>query len=76
MQRAGEFNIKLEDVSITHLTFGKVSLDIDSSSLIIAEVFEPTGIHASGRSKADCTTRYIFIYIHGFLFFLTMRIRC
>lgn len=25
LQRAGEFNIKLEDVSITHLTFGKVS---------------------------------------------------
>ena len=24
LQRAGEFNIKLEDVSITHLTFGKV----------------------------------------------------
>jgi len=23
LQRAGEFNIKLEDVSITHLTFGK-----------------------------------------------------
>lgn len=26
LQRAGEFNIKLEDVSITHLTFGKVGL--------------------------------------------------
>jgi prohibitin 1 len=26
LQRAGEFNIKLEDVSITHLTFGKVSM--------------------------------------------------
>ena len=26
LQRAGEFNIKLEDVSITHLTFGKASL--------------------------------------------------
>jgi prohibitin 1 len=25
LQRAGEFNIKLEDVSITHLTFGKVN---------------------------------------------------
>jgi prohibitin 1 len=25
LQRAGEFNIKLEDVSITHLTFGKAS---------------------------------------------------
>lgn len=24
LQRAGEFNIVLEDVSITHLTFGKV----------------------------------------------------
>ena len=24
LQRAGEFNLKLEDVSITHLTFGKV----------------------------------------------------
>jgi prohibitin 1 len=24
LARAGEFNIKLEDVSITHLTFGKV----------------------------------------------------
>ena len=24
LQRAGEFNITLEDVSITHLTFGKV----------------------------------------------------
>ena len=24
LQRAGEFHIKLEDVSITHLTFGKV----------------------------------------------------
>ena len=24
LQRAGEFNIKLEDVAITHLTFGKV----------------------------------------------------
>jgi len=24
LQRASEFNIKLEDVSITHLTFGKV----------------------------------------------------
>jgi prohibitin 1 len=28
LQRAGEFNIKLEDVSITHLTFGKVSHEI------------------------------------------------
>ncbi|KAF7789879.1 hypothetical protein EIP86_000827 [Pleurotus ostreatoroseus] len=26
LQRAGEFNLKLEDVSITHLTFGKVSI--------------------------------------------------
>ena len=26
LQRAGEFNILLEDVSITHLTFGKVSV--------------------------------------------------
>lgn len=26
LQRAGEFNIKLEDVSITHLTFGRVSI--------------------------------------------------
>ena len=26
LQRAGEFNIVLEDVSITHLTFGKVCL--------------------------------------------------
>lgn len=26
LQRAGEFHIKLEDVSITHLTFGKVCL--------------------------------------------------
>jgi prohibitin 1 len=25
-QRAGEFNLKLEDVSITHLTFGQVSV--------------------------------------------------
>jgi prohibitin 1 len=25
LQRASEFNLKLEDVSITHLTFGKVS---------------------------------------------------
>lgn len=25
LQRAGEFHIKLEDVSITHLTFGKAS---------------------------------------------------
>ena len=28
LQRAGEFNIKLEDVSITHLTFGKVSAQL------------------------------------------------
>jgi hypothetical protein len=28
LQRAGEFNIKLEDVSITHLTFGKVKLNL------------------------------------------------
>lgn len=27
LTRAGEFNIVLEDVSITHLTFGKVSSD-------------------------------------------------
>ena len=26
LQRAGEFNLKLEDVSITHLSFGKVKL--------------------------------------------------
>lgn len=32
MQRAGEFNIKLEDVSITHLTFGKVSLLVTEPS--------------------------------------------
>ncbi|PPQ85728.1 hypothetical protein CVT25_003106 [Psilocybe cyanescens] len=36
LQRAGEFNIKLEDVSITHLTFGKVG-----------QVFEKTYIHSS-----------------------------
>lgn len=28
LQRAGEFNIKLEDVSITHLTFGKVGFHV------------------------------------------------
>lgn len=54
--RAGEFNILLEDVSITHLTFGKVSADV-SNCLTIVEVFDPIGIHASGRGKADCTTR-------------------
>lgn len=30
LQRAGEFNIKLEDVSITHLTFGKVRVPFAS----------------------------------------------
>jgi hypothetical protein len=30
LQRAGEFNIVLEDVSITHLTFGKVRLGFAS----------------------------------------------
>jgi prohibitin 1 len=32
MQRAGEFRILLEDVSITHLTFGKVWFHIASAS--------------------------------------------
>lgn len=47
-QRAGEFNLKLEDVSITHLTFGQVS---------VAFFFEVqkshckwSGIHPSCRS--------------------------
>ena len=35
LQRAGEFNIKLEDVSITHLTFGKVSVDVSNRLLIV-----------------------------------------
>lgn len=29
LQRAGEFHITLEDVSITHLTFGKVCFDVN-----------------------------------------------
>ena len=31
LARAGEFHIKLEDVSITHLTFGKVLFRHDSA---------------------------------------------
>ena len=35
LQRAGEFYIKLEDVSITHLTFGKVSLSINNRLSVV-----------------------------------------
>ena len=34
LQRAGEFNIKLEDVSITHLTFGKVGVYVNNGLFI------------------------------------------
>jgi len=46
LQRAGEFNIKLEDVSITHLTFGKVRnvlLTLDCSN---STFFMYIGIHS------------------------------
>ena len=35
LQRAGEFNIKLEDVSITHLTFGKVGKTCSQCSDVV-----------------------------------------
>jgi len=44
LQRASEFNIKLEDVSITHLTFGKVHIAV--LPLQKAECLCP-GIHPS-----------------------------
>ena len=37
LQRAGEFNIQLEDVSITHLTFGKVC---DSTASLLYGVWQ------------------------------------
>jgi len=57
LARAGEFNIKLEDVSITHLTFGKVWFSLRSSveSLIRLAL----GIHASCRGEADRATRCV-----------------
>lgn len=57
LARAGEFNIKLEDVSITHLTFGKVWFASRSSVENLNCL--ALGIHASCRGEADCATRCV-----------------
>lgn len=56
LQRAGEFNIKLEDVSITHLTFGKVKSFPNQIGISCSHV--RPGIHSSSRGKANCSTGY------------------
>ena len=58
LQRAGEFNLTLEDVSITHLTFGKVG-SLCSRPPVAQSDSVCLGIHASCRGKADCPARYV-----------------
>jgi hypothetical protein len=59
LARAGEFNIKLEDVSITHLTFGKVCVLYDPMFERENLIFLALGIYASCRGEADRPTRYV-----------------
>lgn len=61
LQRAGEFNIKLEDVSITNLTFGKARcyIPVCWSKLIPRYFIYYLGIHASRRGQANRSARYI-----------------
>jgi hypothetical protein len=46
LQRAGEFNIKLEDVSITHLTFGKVR-NLSFTEVYLKLTIDLVGIYSS-----------------------------
>lgn len=54
LARANEFHITLEDVSITHLTFGKEFTQV-SVYLFIGRT--TLTVFSGGRSKADCTAR-------------------
>lgn len=57
LQRAGEFNIKLEDVSITHLTFGKASsIPITSSEFSLTFVSR-NSLKPSRRSRLPSKVR-------------------
>jgi hypothetical protein len=60
LARAGEFHIKLEDVSITHLTFGKVLFHYDSTLESESLTLLALGIYTSSRGEANRPTRCVY----------------
>lgn len=56
LARANEFHITLEDVSITHLTFGKEFTQVSVYLLIGSTTLT---VVSGGRSKANCAARCV-----------------